>query len=109
MNQTALHRKLASKELRDLQNAHPLSLFKKRLEANLPLIQNLFRTLYPEPEHDLYRKKLPGLLEKLFEKRPEELKLRDLQLLKAGDWHQSHRITGMQLYVDLFNGNLKGV
>ncbi len=109
MNQKALHRKLASRELRDIEKADPAALLDKRLETNLPLIRELYKSLYPEPEHEAFWQKLPALLKSLFEKRPEELKVRDLKLLKEGHWHQSHKITGMQLYVDLFNGTLKGV
>ncbi|WP_372974835.1 alpha-amylase family glycosyl hydrolase, partial [Muriicola sp.] len=109
MNQASLHKKLASKELKDLEKADPQALFEQRLHTNLPLITDLFNTLYPDPEHESHLKKLPGLLKSLFRKRPEELKIRDLNLLKEENWYQSHKLTGMQLYVDLFNGNLKGI
>ncbi|MEZ2413564.1 amylosucrase [Muriicola sp. E247] len=109
MNQLALHRKLAMKDLQDLQSAKPENLFEQRLETNLPLIEDLFFSLYTSPEHRTYFKKLKKLLPELFKKRSEELKYQDLRLLKQGNWYQSNKITGMQLYVDLFNKNLKGI
>ncbi|MEY8020550.1 alpha-amylase family protein [Muriicola sp. SD30] len=109
MNQLALHRKLAMEDLQDLQSAKPENLFEQRLETNLPLIEDLFFSLYTSPEHRTYFKKLKKLLPELFKKRPEDLKYQDLRLLKQGNWYQSNKITGMQLYVDLFNKNLKGI
>lgn len=109
MNQMALHRKLASKDLRNLRAANPVKLFEKRQESNLPFIEELYLSLYPEPAHKKELQKLVKLLGTLFEKRPDVLKKKDLELLKVGNWYQSHKITGMQLYVDLFNGTLKGV
>jgi amylosucrase len=109
MNQAALHRKLAEKELRDLRSASPEKLFEQRLEANLPLIEELYFALYPDPKHKSFKKEILKSLSSLFKKRPGYLKRQDLKLLKEGNWYQSHKITGMQLYVDLFNDNLKGV
>lgn len=109
MNQMALHRKLALKDLRDIDTSKPDALFSKRLDTNLPLIEELFLRLYPDPKHRPYLHKIQKQLSTLFAKRPGDLQRRDLRLLKEGNWYQSHRITGMQLYVDLFNDNLKGV
>ncbi len=109
MNQATLHKKLASKELKDLEKADPQALFEQRLQTNLPLISDFHKSLYPESEHEPHFNKLPSLLKSLFKKRPQELKVRDLRLLKEGNWYQSHKLTGMQLYVDLFNGDLEGV
>jgi amylosucrase len=109
MNQLAIHRKQASKDLRDLSAASPAKLFEKRLDANLPLIEELFHSLYPEPGHQKELSRLQTLLHSLFLKRPEALQRQDLKLLGEGNWYQSQKITGMQLYVDLFNGTLKGV
>ncbi|QBA65240.1 alpha-amylase family protein [Muriicola soli] len=109
MNQLELHRKQALKDLEDLQSASPEKLFRQRLETNLPLIAELFFSLYTKPEHKTYFKKLEKSLYKLFQIRSEELQLQDLRLLKEGNWYQSNSITGMQLYVDLFHKNLKGI
>ncbi len=109
MNQTALHRKLASKDLKDLQKVSPQKLFDLRVAANLPLIKELFYALYSDPKHSRYFKELQELLPSLFQTRSDELKIHDLHLLKKGNWYQSERMVGMQLYVDLFNKNLKGI
>ena len=109
MNQTALHRKLALKDLKDLKKVSPQKLFDLRVATNLPLIEELFYTLYNDPKHSRYFKELQELLPSLFQTRSNELKIRDLQLLKEGNWYQSEKMVGMQLYVDLFNKNLKGI
>ncbi|NNK11577.1 MAG: alpha amylase [Flavobacteriaceae bacterium] len=109
MNQLELHRKLALKDLEDLQSASTENLFRQRLQTNLPLIEELFFSLYTKPEHKSFFKKLEKSLFELFQKRPEELQLQDLRLLKEGNWYQSNNIVGMQLYVDLFHKNLKGI
>jgi len=109
MNQTALHRKLASKDLKDLKKVSPQKLFELRVSANLPLIKELFFALYSDPKHSRYFEELQELLPSLFQTRSDELKIRDLHLLKKGNWYQSQEMVGMQLYVDLFNNNLKGI
>ena len=109
MNQTALHRKLASKDLKDLQKVSPQKLFDLRVATNLPLIKELFFALYSDPKHSHYFDELQELLPSLFQTRSDELKIHDLQLLKKGNWYQSEKMVGMQLYVDLFNKNLKGI
>jgi amylosucrase len=109
MNQTALHRKLASKDLKDLQKVSPQKLFDLRVAANLPLIKELFYSLYSDPKHKRYFEELQDLLPSLFQTRSDELKIHDLHLLKKGNWYQSEKMVGMQLYVDLFNKNLKGI
>jgi len=109
MNQTALHRKLASKDLKDLKKLSPQKLFDLRVATNLPLIKELFYSLYRDPKHNHYFKELQKLLPALFQTRSDELKIHDLHLLKKGNWYQSEEMAGMQLYVDLFNKNLKGI
>ena len=88
---------------------YPQKLFDLRVATNLPLIEELFYTLYNDPKHSRYFKELQELLPSLFQTRSNELKIRDLQLLKEGNWYQSEKMVGMQLYVDLFNKNLKGI
>lgn len=109
MNQTRLHQLLASKELKDVNTAETDALFSKRLAANSTLIQHLYFQLYPEATNRENFRDLLKHLPVLFNSRPRELKVKDLEQLKKGDWHQSEKIVGMQLYVDHFNKNLKGL
>ena len=109
MNQAALHRFLASDDLKKPQSADQEKLFDLRLTANLPLIQHLFFTLYKEEKHIKTFEKLISLLHQLFEKRPDNLRQSDLKRLAEGNWYQSHQMVGMQLYVDRYNKNLKGL
>lgn len=105
MNQAALHR-LISQQSKGKNSA---ALFDLRLATNLTLIQQLFFSLYPENQHEAHFKKLLDLLPKLFASRPVELKKQDLQRLNAGNWYQSEKMVGMQLYVEHFNGDLNGL
>lgn len=109
MNQAALHRILASEALRKPESADQKQLFELRLNTNASLIQHLFFTLYPEDTYTTSFKKLLDLLPKLFEKRSQKLRMSDLNRLAAGNWYQSEKMVGMQLYVDRFNKNLKGL
>ncbi len=109
MNQAALHRKLAWNDLKKGQKANQKKLFDLRMTTNHAYIKELFFSLYQETEHTVAFDQLMHLLPSLFEERKEELKLQDLALLKEGNWYQSNKIVGMQLYVDLFNKDLKGV
>lgn len=84
-------------------------MFELRLAANLSLMQHLFFSLYPEATYTAAFEKLLERLPVLFNKRPEPLQQLDLQRLQQGNWYQSEQLVGMQLYVDLFNRNLKGV
>ena len=109
MNQAALHRFLASDELKNPEKADRQKMFDLRLTTNIPLIQHQFFRLYPQETSLSYFKKLLKLLPKLFESRPEELKLQDLKRMSEGNWYQSHKLVGMQLYVDRYNKTLKGL
>lgn len=104
MNQTSLHKLLSQKK-----GKNENELFDLRLATNLTLIQKLFFSLYPEEQHHKHFQKLLNLLPKLFVDRPEELKQQDLDRLKSGNWYQSEKIVGMQLYVEHFNKNLNGL
>ena len=108
MNQTSLHRLLASNELDNPEKANLKELFDLRLSTNLSIIQNLFFTLYPEP---ILPNSFPllELLPELFKKRPVTLQIQDLKRLKNANWYQSEKMVGMQLYVDHFNKDLKGL
>lgn len=109
MNQAALHKFLSSEQLTDFKKADPDTLFRQRLSTNLTLIQDLFFSLYPQTVHEDAFHKLLELLPELFAARPEVLKTSDLEKLKAGDWYRSEQMLGMQLYVDHFNQDLKGL
>jgi len=105
MNQAELHNLLAA-------NGDPKSIedqFEVRLYTNLGMIKDLFFSLYPEEVHLPTFKKLILELSKLFSNRPEFLKKQDVSRVNQVDWYISQDIVGMQLYVDLFNKDLKGV
>lgn len=102
MNQAALHRLISSKS----KKKDPDTLFELRLATNLTLIKDLFFSIYGEI--DAFEKLLKTL-PKLFSKRSENLKKQDVERLNLGNWYQSEQLMGMQLYVDHFNKNLKGL
>ena len=49
------------------------------------------------------------MLYRLWEDRPEKLKMMDRAREEYPDWYKGHDLTGMLMYVDCFAGNLKGV
>ncbi len=108
MNQAALHTLLLSKKA-GKSATNFKSLFELRLATNLSLINSLFFSLYPEKKHKDHFNQLLVKIEDLYKDRPEELKTLDLERLKAGNWYQSEHLVGMQLYVDRFNKDLKGL
>ncbi|RPG28671.1 MAG: alpha amylase [Muricauda sp. TMED12] len=103
MNQAKLHILLSQK------GKDSKGLFGLRLATNLTLIQKQFFSLYSEERHEKHFQKLLKLLTKLYLDRPEELKNQDLERLKSGNWYQSEDLVGMQLYVEHFNKDLKGL
>ncbi|TXN37892.1 alpha amylase [Flagellimonas hymeniacidonis] len=105
MNQAALHRLVATK----FKEKNPKTLFDLRLATNLSLIQQQFFSLYSQKDHQSDFKQLLDLLPKLFSLRPDELKQQDLHRLSMGNWYQSEQMLGMQLYVEHFNKDLKGL
>jgi len=109
MNQAELHRLLASKSPKKKGAAHLRSLFEQRLSTNLSLIKTQFFSLYQETEHKAYFFTLFDTLETLFKDRPSALKKRDIERLNSGNWYQSEKMVGMQLYVDRFNKNINGL
>ncbi|WP_445386606.1 alpha-amylase family protein [Robiginitalea sp. IMCC44478] len=109
MNQSAIHRLLGGKRLENPKKTDLLPLFEKRLAANLSLIQELFFSLYPNQTYGMAFEELLALMAKLFKRRPEDLKIQDLQRLGEGNWYQRGQWIGMQLYVDRFCGDLKGL
>ena len=109
MNQTTIHQLLiaAHPELIDKKDFERL--FDLRLSTNLTLIKELFFSLYPEEEHSKSFNKLLQALPVLFKDRPIPLRELDLERLSTGNWYQSEKIVGMQLYVDHFNKDLNGL
>lgn len=103
MNQASLHR-ILSQKVEDSK-----LLFDQRLATNLTLIQKQFFSLYPEEHYEKDFQKLLKLLPKLYLERPEALRNQDLERLKSGNWYQSEKLVGMQLYVEHFNKDLKGL
>lgn len=107
MNQAALHQLMTKRSKKNVAPSHEL--FELRLSTNLSLISSLYFSLYPEKEKEPYFHKLIDKIEQLFSERPDELKALDLKRLKAGNWYQSEQLVGMQLYVDRFNKDIKGL
>ncbi|MEX0363466.1 MAG: alpha-amylase family glycosyl hydrolase, partial [Allomuricauda sp.] len=105
MNQATLHKLVSNR----LNVKTPKALFDLRLSTNLSLIQQLFFSLYPVEKHDKDFDKLLKFLSKLYDLRPDELQRQDLERLEAESWYQSQNIVGMQLYVENFNKDLKGL
>ncbi|NNE75975.1 MAG: alpha amylase, partial [Pricia sp.] len=109
MNQASLHQFIAS-EHKKIAGADDLDgLFRLRLSTNLTLIKDLFFALYPESDHAESFKKLLSLFPALYKKSPNDLKLQDSHRINQGNWYQSEQLAGMQLYVDHFSENLKGL
>ncbi len=52
---------------------------------------------------------LTGQMENFYQERSDSLKKLDLKREKNPNWYRSNDMLGMQLYVDNFAGNLKGV
>ena len=109
MNQAALHRLLALKSQKKKGVSPYKDLFDQRLSTNLSLIKNLFFSLYPETEYEPYFHQLLDKMELLFAERSTELKKQDIARLNYGNWYQSEKLVGMQLYVDRFNKDLNGL
>ncbi|MCL6267383.1 amylosucrase [Flagellimonas myxillae] len=105
MNQAALHKLVASRA----KDKSPQALFELRLNTNLSLIQQLFFSLYPVEKHNKDFDDLLKLFPKLFALRSKELRLQDIKRLDAGTWYQNEEIVGMQLYVENFNTDIKGL
>ena len=105
MNQAELHNLLVTNGEPKSRQEH----YAVRLYTNLGLIKDLFFSLYPKEVHLPQFKKLVHELEKLYSNRPDFLKDQDLERVHKIDWYKSQQIVGMQVYVDLFNKDLKGL
>ena len=109
MNQNSLHQLLGKTKFNNLDKTTLNHLFELRLAANSTLIKDLYFSLYPEENYIQDFEKLLTLLPKLFKNRPGDLKKQDIERLQQGDWYQSEKIVGMQLYVDHFNKDINGL
>ncbi|MGC1515375.1 MAG: alpha-amylase family protein, partial [Maribacter sp.] len=109
MNQAALHRLLASRSPKKKGASHLNNQFDQRFTANATLLKTLFFTLYQEPGQEVYFHRLLDTLGHLFSERPTELKKQDMERLTFGNWYQSEKLVGMQLYVDRFHKDLNGL
>ena len=69
------------------------------------------RRLYCELYHGDIRsyENFTDMLYRLWEERPEKLKTTDRTREAFPDWYKGHELVGMQMYVNAFAGNLKGV
>ena len=108
MNQASIHKYLALENKKTKANDVE-SLFEQRLATNFTLIKDLFFSLYPENQHKKSFKRLLTTLPELFKNRPSSLKSMDIDRVKKGNWYMSQELVGMQLYVDHFNKDLKGL
>lgn len=109
MNQAYLHRFIASSHPDSDNEADLETLLQLRLATNITLVKDLFFSLYPKEKHTESFKSLLSGFPILFKERPQGLKSQDLRRLNAGDWYRSEQLTGMQLYVDHFSEDLKGL
>ncbi len=109
MNQAGLHKLLATGSTGKLTIEGKNRLFQQRLATNLSIIQHLFFSLYPEKDHAPAFQTLLATLSRLYEKRPSGLQRMDLERLFEKNWYQSEQLVGMQLYVDNFSKDLKGL
>ncbi|MGB6153849.1 MAG: alpha-amylase family glycosyl hydrolase, partial [Pricia sp.] len=109
MNQASLHRLIASVRSDTDSTSEFEHHFQLRLAANLALVKDLFFTLYSEEEHSGTFEKLLTEFSVLFKERPQNLRQQDVDRLHGGDWYRSEQLAGMQLYVDHFSDNLKGL
>ena len=107
MNQSAAHKLLGGSILEKPEAANLFPLFEKRLATNFSLLQHLFNALYPN--HQQSFQSLLILLQNLFNSRSEALQFQDLERLNAENWYQDGKWVGMQLYVDRFSKDLKGL
>lgn len=109
MNQAAIHKALLGNVGTSPTSGKLKAAFDKRYAANYTLIQDLFFSLYPEQVHKTSFSRLQDLLPELFKRRSGELRVQDLRRIAEGNWYQTGKWVGMQLYVDRFCGDLKSL
>ena len=81
--------------------------FADRFRVHAEELERLYRGLY----HNDMRawKAFTEMLYRLWEQRPDDLKKTDREREAFPDWYKGHHLTGMQVYVREFAGNLQGV
>ena len=77
------------------------------MEKRLDELKWLYAELYHNDEN-AFRYFL-SMLERMYEARPEELKVLDREREHSADWYRSNEVLGMMLYTNCFAGNLRGV
>jgi amylosucrase len=99
-----------------IPETEPAGLFEKlyneRFQNGLGELSTLYNKVYRfHPENKKGFDQLLEIIADAFAKRPDELKQRDIEKLKTEPehWFLSNEITGMSLYVDRFNIDLKGL
>jgi amylosucrase len=97
-------------DLLDETSAKKNDLFEKRLFTLFSEIYKRFRQLYGTHDgfHD-HLKSLVSVMLQQYEARPAALKQRDALREANPGWFRSEQITGMMLYADRFNKDLKGL
>jgi len=78
--------------------------FDERLSKTWPILESLFKKIYPGDESDIHFLELLKRLAKARKDRPSYLKQEDNR--KCTDWFLSNELCGMSLYVDRFCGSL---
>jgi amylosucrase len=89
-------------------SAHPE--FRRRLQQQFDaLLEPLFRLYHDQYDFSLHFSALADVLTEAAGQRPEALQKSDAARLENPQWFRSHEMVGGVCYVDLFNGDLKGV
>ncbi|NND15032.1 MAG: alpha amylase [Eudoraea sp.] len=109
MTQADLHTQLTKARIKSSGKTEVNALFDERKATNLSLIQYLYFTLYPQEQYESNFYQLWEKLDVLFASRPKDLKLLDVARVLEGKWFQSEKWVGMQLYVDRFAKDIKGL
>lgn len=81
-------------------------IFRRRMERHHDELRWLYMELY---HNDSMFAELCGQMYEYYQRRPEELKERDLSREQDGGWYKKRDMLGMMLYIDNFAGNLQGV
>ena len=81
--------------------------FRERLTEHFDELRWLYFELYHSDEQafDYFL----SMLHRYYAERPESLRMWDRSRVSCGTWYKSSRMLGMQMYVNAFAGNLKGV
>lgn len=81
--------------------------FYTRFSANAGAIRNLYQELYAShPGNDTGWNALISILIHAHQQRSADLRKRDTEKMRSGNWFLSNQLSGMSLYVDRFCGKL---